>query len=368
MNPKKIFLYLPLAALVLTIGCGDGELPTAVQQPQEVHSLFTSTPPVIDGRDDDAAWQRATPYKVFLNNTRGGSNLPDDGLLIEFSSTWWKVSVVDTAAGDTSEVIYVGLLATWEDNDKNLQRRMWQFDPTNAEWKQTNTGSDWLVLVWIGAARNTDIWYWDAATTNPMGYFDDMVLEGITVVDEVEPLLLRIDDLNYFNDTPDNRNTWDENYDDNLTPGDPSDDHPKFAWNFDPATVPPSLPPVFSDNNEAGLFLLASEADLLRNSPIAGKNEAVEVPGFVLEQPMGGAADVRAYGRYENGRWTLEFYRRATGSNTSDVVLNPEARFFSQLFAVAIGDNTLSPFDRDADPVTVSDATQLTFEFIFEDE
>lgn len=357
-----------VACLTLSLGCGSGEIPSAVEQPQEVHARFVTTPPVFDGRGDDAAWQQAAAYKVFVDNNSGGFSLPENGVLLEFKALWWKASVIDTSSNDTSEVIHIGFLVTWPDAEKNVDRDRWTYDPTTQRWTQSEEGADWLMIVWNTAAKNTDLWYWDAAATNPMGCFDDMEVEGFDTGVDIVPLLIRIDNLNYFNDTPTAQNAWDLNYDDNKTPRDFTDDSPRYAWTNDPKQIPPSLPPVYSQSDENMHFLLDREAAVLASSAYKAPIDQVAVPAYYLEQPAGGAADVRVYGRHENGRWTLEFFRPATGSNTSDVPFNPEERFFSQNFSVALGNNAPIPFSGELASLTITNNTLLTFEFKLGDQ
>ncbi|MDZ7267068.1 MAG: ethylbenzene dehydrogenase-related protein [candidate division KSB1 bacterium] len=357
----------PLGMAGLFLGCGSGELPTAVQQPQELYAPFVKQGPVLDGRALDAVWQKATGYRVFLDAKSGGVNLPAEGLLVDFKAVWWQETQIDTARQDTLNVIYVGFLATWPDASKSLQRKTWTYNPAESRWVRNSQGSDWLFLYWHGLSKDTDIWLWDAATTNPMGYFQDMTLEGFQSGRTIQPYLLRVDGLNFYNDAGTSRNTWDENYDDNRTPRDLSDDRPRYAWKNDPATTPPGLPPVYSDASENRLFLLESEAAPLAGSAYATPQAAVTVPGHVLETPSGGSADIRCYGRHENGRWTLEFVRKATGSENSDIPFNPKARFFSQVFSVVLGNDTPMPFEDGATAFTITNTVQLTFQFVFEE-
>jgi hypothetical protein len=348
-------------------GCNKGDLPTAVQQPQELFAPFVKQGPTLDGRGNDEVWQKASAYRVFLDANTGGVNVPSQGLLMEFKAVWWKETKIDTARKDTAEVAFVGFLASWPDADKNIDHQPWTYDPAAAKWSLATEGSDWLLMYWYGLTKDTDIWFWDAALTNPMGYFQDMTLEGFQVGRTFAPYLVRIDGLNFFNDTATNRNTWDANYDDNKTPRQASDDRPRAAWKADPKITPPRLPPVYSDPTENFRFLLDAEAADLSATVFAQPASAVTVPSFVLQEPQGGCADIRAFGRHENGRWTLEFFRKGTGTETSDIPFDPDERFFSQVFSVALGNHTLSPFDQGATEFKINNTVLLTFQFILEE-
>jgi hypothetical protein len=356
--------------LAFGLGCSSGELPSAIDPPQELYAPFLAQErdiPVLDGRRDDTAWQNAPVYRVFLTNQNGGVNLPAAGVLMEWQAVWWKVIVDTTLVSptviDTTFASYIGFVATWLDEDKSIEPRQWTYNPTTASWLPDTQGSDWLLIFWATAADNTDLWFWDAATTNPMGYFQDMVLEGVATADGVLPLYVAIDGLNFFNDTATQRNTWDPNYDNNNTPSDSSDDRPRMAWKDDPAATPPPLPPVYSSPDENQHFLLDSTAVSLASSPYANPGAAVTVPSAVLQRPAGGSADIRAYGRHENGQWTVEFVRIAKATDDHDVVLNPTTRYFSQTLAVALGNNTSTPFASEAAPLQIDNLLNLSFEF-----
>lgn len=359
----NLFFFLCGVALLFW-SCSEGKIPTALEPPRELHAIRASASqkPVIDGRADDAVWGQTSSYKVFLDESSGGVHLAGDGVLMTFRAVWWKevadTTQVDSARVDTTFARLVAFLVTWPDADKGIQKATWSYDPSDSRWTQNSVNSDWLTLFWSSPANELDVWYWDAAITNPMGYFQDMVIERFESGEDVTGLYVSVDDLNFFNDTETERNTWDLNYDDNKTPRDSADDRPRFAWTGDP-----SMPPVFSASDENNQFLLKADADLLQNTPYVAPTTAVEIPGYVLEEPSGGSADIAAYGRHENGQWTLEFVRAVTGSDNNDVVLNPEDRYFSQVFSVALGNNTASPFDNNAQPLQINNSVILTFEF-----
>lgn len=365
---KKWRKLLP-TALLFVLGCGSGELPTAVEQPQQLYASYIRNEqdiPVLDGRGDDKIWQTAPVYRVFLDNKNGGVGLPG-GMLVELQAAWWRVIIDTTHVGpsriDTTFATYVGFRATWPDDDKSIASRPWNYNPADSTWSQGAQGTDWLLLVWQSFTDDTDLWYWDAATTNPMGYFQDMVFEGFDTGKGIEPLFVRVDGLNFFNDTPTAQNTWDPNYDNNNTPNNLRDDRPKFAWKNDPATTPPALPPVYSSTEENRQFLLIGEAVSLATSAYAKPRTAVTVPSAVLQEPLGGSADIPAFGRHENGKWTLEFARIAKASDNNDVLFNPATRFFSQTFSMAVGNNVTGAFDGDLAKLTIQNSTTLTFEF-----
>ncbi len=367
---QKLWRKILPVALLFALGCGSGELPTAVEQPQQLYATYVRSEqdiPVLDGRADEKVWQTAPTYRVFLDNKNGGVGLPAAGLLVNLQAVWWRViadtTLVDSTRIDTTFASYVGFHVSWPDADKNIAKSTWTYNPSDSTWAQNTNGSDWLLLAWLSFTEDTDMWYWDAATTNPMGYFQDMVFEGFDTGKTIEPLFARVDGLNFFNDTRTAQNTWDPNYDNNNTPSNLRDDRPRFAWKNDPATAAPGLPPVYSNTDENRQFLLTSEAAALSTSAYAKPKAAVTVPSAVLQTPLGGSADIPVYGRHENGKWTLEFSRIAKATDNNDVLFNPSTRFFSQTFSIALGNNAPGVFDQQAPALSIRNNVTITFEF-----
>lgn len=90
--------------------------------------------------------------------------------------------------------------------------------------------------------------------------------------------------------------------------------------------------------NEAGPFS--------PTNPLTGKpwQKGEQVPSAVLREPTGSNADIKAFGAWKEGFWTLEMQRDLdTGPNASkngkrlDVILNPVNIY---AFAIAVFDNS----------------------------
>jgi len=240
-------------------------------------------------------------------------------------------------------------------------KNAWSFDPASSHWSRTNQKSDWLLLRWYSLSELSDLWYWDAAITNPLGYAEDQYLQSMLMSDSTTKSIIWIDGLNFNNDTATEQNTWDLNYDDNLTPRDSSDDKPKWAWKV----ATPSLPRVVTSEEERHHFLLSGDIDFLRNTPYAKPTAAVTIPGYALEEPKDEPADIMAAGKWANGEWTLELVRAAATPYANDVAFDYKDRWFAQVFYVYVGDDEKSPLDLGSSSISLfMNRIVLSLEFI----
>jgi len=357
---KNYFVLLMLTAVIFYLGCGSGEIPTATKPLIELEAAYVNSRPVLDGTADDAVWQEAEPYILHVDKTETGK-----AYNIELKAVWWKEWTFSDISWD--EKAFMALKITWPDDDKNIDKMMWSYNPQDSTWTMNENMSDWLVISWLGAGDYTDLWYWDAALTNPMGYAEDQYIETIKLTDTTTHMGLYIDGLNFYNDTDNHRNTWDFNYDDNLTPHDTKDDHPMWAWKVDPDSIPPSLPRVFSTVDERNQFLLRSEAEVLKYSAYAHPDKPVSVPGFVLEEPKDYPADIIAAGRWDSNTqtWTVELARTSATEQSFDVGFNPDDRYYRSFIYLTVGDNAKSPLELGPEAaITALYAVVLTFEFV----
>jgi hypothetical protein len=357
---KYLVLILPLLGFFVS-SCSDGTIPMPTDPLIELKATHVNGRPLLDGKADDSVWQNAQPFIVHLEKkTETGT----DEFNMVFKAVWWS----EWSLGRTKweERPFVGILATWPDNEKNIDKNQWQFDPGTQKWQRSKNNSDWLFLRWFGLSEYNDIWFWDAALTNPMGYAEDEQMLFSVMEDSTIKASLWIDGLSYANDTSTAQNTWDLNYDDNLTPRDSSDDRPKWAWSADINTVPPSVPRIESDGTDRYSLLLRKDAAFLNKTPYAAPTTAVKVPGYVLEDPVENPADIMAAGRWENGQWNVELVRATTTGKTNDIILSPDDRYFTTTFFVAVGNNEKTPYEQDLSKnlFYTRNAVVLNFEFL----
>ncbi len=352
--------YLIVVVFVF-LACGDGKIPMPTDPLIELHAVHVNDRPVVDGVADDKVWDKAQRFVVHIERE---TNEGLDEFNIIFKAVWWS----DWTKGKTEweEASFLAIMVEWPDDEKNILKNPWTFNPSDSTWTRGEEMSDWLLLQWFGLSEYNDIWFWDAALTNPMGYAEDQKLLISVIDDSTSKSSLWIDGLSYGNDTDDSQNTWDLNYDDNLTPRDSTDDRPKWAWTHDVKTQPPSLPRIFSDEQERYSCLLYKDVDFLSKTAYAGGDESVKIPGFLLEEPRHDPADVMAAGKWENGTWTLEMVRAASTGNPNDITFLTDDRYFTQTLFVALGDNQATPFEKmDGDAIYFGyDPVVLTFEFI----
>lgn len=60
-------------------------------------------------------------------------------------------------------------------------------------------------------------------------------------------------------------------------------------------------------------------------------------PGYLIKEPSGSAADVRAKGKWENGFWTVELVRKLDTGHSDDTAFDPARRY---KMALAVQDRT----------------------------
>jgi hypothetical protein len=338
------YILLFTVSLIFLLACSEGSIPTAVDPLIELQAAYVTYRPEVDGILDEALWDESSPYQVRIGEVDPKTGQIIGGYNVEMKALWWREW---NLVGKWTEVPYVAISLTWPDDDKNLDKNVWQFNPTDSRWTLNRSGSDWIHLIWGSTTQFSDLWYWDAATTNPLGYMEDEYLETFEINDSTEVYQFNIDGLRFLNDIADQNNCWDLNYNDNHTPRDSTDDFPMKIWKADPAIVPPTLPRVFSETSERSQLLLQEDAEFMLNAttaPFRKLTDPISVPGYVLEDPQNASADIYVAGRYENGFWTIELIRPCITADDGDVSFNPNSRYSSNYFSLIIGDNSHTPF------------------------
>lgn len=333
--------------LFILMACGEGNIPTAVEPSIEVHAAYITSRPIVDGILNEPDWEKAMPYQVHIGQTDIKTGQSIGGYNVEMKSLWWRDWGYSSQWGRQA---YVALSLSWPDDDKNIDKNSWQYNPNDTSWTRSRNGSDWLLISWLSATQYTDLWYWDAALTNPLGYAEDQYIETFQINDSTDVNQFNIDGLRFLNDIQDENNAWDNNYNDNRTPRDSTDDFPMKIWRTNPAQVMPVKPRVLSDDRERLSFLLQSDADFMINAftaPYAKLTQSISVPGYVLEDPQNKSADIMAAGRHENGYWTVELVRRCkTSDDNIDISFDPDDRYSSYYFSLLMGDNSHAPLTR----------------------
>lgn len=96
----------------------------------ELVSVFTTTPPTIDGTIE-AAWENVVPLKT---RTTVPSQLGPENVPANFYGYGGKSYNVSMRSMYDNEHVY--FLIEWDDNTLSLDRETWYFDPAAKRWKQ----------------------------------------------------------------------------------------------------------------------------------------------------------------------------------------------------------------------------------------
>lgn len=373
---RRLLDSLVFITFLIIMGCEKGEIVTAVDPLVELHAVHVTSRPVVDGRDDDLVWQNAIPYTVRVGKLSEDGNFVDieNGFNVTAKAIWWQ----DWMKGKTVwiERPFISIFLTWPDDTKDIHKNAWYYNPQDSLWTHSKNGTDWILFIWASASELTDLWYWDASLTNPLGYAEDQFIQTIRIDTAHFVQIFNIDGTNVLNDFGEFQNTWDKNYNNNRTPRDSTDDYPKMAWKFDLEgnTMTPFIPRIYQSSdektffttNEKYSFLFESDADLIENTPYLHINRPVMIPGQILKDPIGPSGDIMAVGRHENGYWTVELVRPTAtdDEDANDIGFVPSSRYSVYYFNIAIGNNTSAPFERGSQYYIGSDFTSFTIEFI----
>ncbi|MBI3457081.1 MAG: hypothetical protein HY002_14990 [Candidatus Rokubacteria bacterium] len=334
MRWRKLFLCgVVLAVLVAGLALvgqppkaraqGGGSTLTAVKVPAA---------PTLDGNATDEAWAKAQPLAVPVK----------EGAIGDITVTL-KAVYTDT---------HLYLLAQWPDKTETIEHHPYTFD--GQKWTtpegplEDRFAIQWnisvadferkgcAVLCHTGArypdkkprmhtnapGEFTDEWHWKAVRSNPMGYVDDKYLDSTVKPDD--------DEAGHSADG--GTRVYTGNKFQNAAPS--------FVWKGAP-TAPPAVP-----KEQAALFLMDKEkAPYGPVNPLTGKSWAKgdAVPVAILQEPTGSNADIRAYGRWANGVWTLEMARvlntgvnAIKGDKKIDVIFEPGKTYY---FGISVFDN-----------------------------
>ncbi|MBN2091534.1 hypothetical protein JW964_18115 [candidate division KSB1 bacterium] len=343
---------------LLILACGEGNIPTAVDPLVELQATFIIGRPVVDGVLDDTYWQKAFPYLIHIGERDPKTGQIIGGYNVEMKALWWREWSLGAVWGEQP---YIAISLTWPDDDKNIDKRMWHFNPMDSTWNRDHNSSDGFTIFWNSQSSITDIWTWDAALTNPVGYMEDQYLEFFDLNDSTRIAQFNIDGLRFLNDISDQNNCWDLNYNDNLTPRDSTDDFPMKIWRDDPRVVLPGLPRIFSEDNERNQYLLSQDAEFMVNAytaPFALLEKSITVPSYVLEDPLNSSGDIMAAGQWKDGFWTVELVRACKTKDENDVTFNPNERYSNYYFWLFMADQAEIVINTIGSPIS------LTFEFV----
>ncbi|MFQ5649299.1 MAG: ethylbenzene dehydrogenase-related protein [bacterium] len=271
----------------------------------------------------------STP-KTSLTAAIGSPNL--DGV---DSPGEWTSDMITTEKGLTIKAMIdqdnLYVLAQWMDKSstENIAKSQWSFDGTSWSqagdedrvgiiWDMGQNGDDGATCTTMchqGIAMQTqigkvDVWHWKSARTNPLGYSDDKFW----------------DTTGRHGDTGSGIDTK------NLPVG---SGFPSFMATSDPGGNVDFLMGDQEALNAFDPFNVGpgtAEVAVAFDSTAAFSAGAV-IPGRILSLPTGNRASVRVAGKYDNGKWTVEFSRPLVSDGDDfEVVPGGSVDFSTEIF------------------------------------
>lgn len=255
---------------------------------------YVDAGPTLDGKIDDNAWKRAVPLTVTVTRALP----PNQGV----------TSKVSLRCVRTDHTLFIA--ATWDDPTHNVSHKSWVWNESAKAYEEGKDREDMFAAAFehtgpfdpdmlAGIESVWDVWHWKAFRTNPQGYaMDKMHRYALT--------------------------------------------QPQIKANSHTArsgeTVWIARPEDKGDTVE-------------KKQAAPGEFEGDRVPQHLPGTPTDSAADVRAKGAWNNGRWTLELSRKLNTGQMDDTAFN-----VSRIYSMAIG-----VFDETGDMDKGSELIHLVF-------
>ncbi|MBU1083475.1 MAG: ethylbenzene dehydrogenase-related protein [Candidatus Omnitrophota bacterium] len=220
-----------------------------------VRSVKVSEEPVIDGSASDSVW--ASAEKVITHDNVAGIDM--------------EIRTVHT-----DDRIF--FLVVFPDKDESRTHKSWVWDRDIEEYVMGNDREDVFTFKWNIVPEEskdlridsdddyrTDIWFWKACRTDPEGFADD-----------------------------------------------------KFAVLSD-SKVENSTPVLSRNGKEKFYFRDGDKGKAAYSSKMAVDHIGDTLPRFETGTPSGSRADIKAKGKWEDGKWVVEFSRAMDTGNDDDV-------------------------------------------------
>lgn len=247
----------------------------------ELMARYVKTKPIIDGAGKDDAWKLAKP------------------LNLEVTGVWGPA--IGTSAKVTIKAVYtdshIAFLVSWDDATRDdRMHKPWVWVAEKKTYEQGKEQEDAVALAFelngpftadmlssVDAAW--DLWTWKATRSDPVGYALDKTHRYSTT----QPAG-KAKEYKSRTGTP----IWIQRPDDAGT---------------------------------------STQTSL----PAPTEYRADKMPAYLIGEPSGSAADVRAKGKWEQGRWTVEFMRKLDTGHADDTVFETKKTY---AIAVAVQDRT----------------------------
>ena len=291
------------AMVVLFVGCAPGQREAAGPPEHssgnivEVRllSFAVADAPEIDGRGDDGAWNYARAASVTVREVSGEQKGKSAQVLIK--------------SVHTSTHIY--FLVSWLDQSEDATHKTWVWDQAKGSYEAGDDREDVVALAFqlsgefdvdmlADVEATWDVWHWKAARTGPAGYAMDKTHR--------------------------------------YSRAEPADKAKSFEVRGE-YTIWIARP------EDAGL-------SPQKRQPAPVKYTKDRVPQYIPGTPSGSAADIRAKGHWQDGRWTVEFARRLDTGHEDDTAFDTSRSY----------NMGLSVFDREEHKDhSTSDIIELSF-------
>lgn len=245
MREIKVAVFGLLFCLAIVTGCFADQVIVAKK---------VASAPVIDGLGDDPAWKEAVEYTTYDNVA--------------------KINMTLKAVYTDTEIFF---LVSYPDADKSDTHKTWIWDKSKKMYKDGADREDVFVFKWNMEPKavdlslkadndyKSDIWFWKACRTDPVGYADDKYDQYSSVQTK--------------NATELTSRTGKKMY---------------LVRNADSGT------PSFED-----VLYTDYQGDKMSR--------------FKVKPPTGSSADIRAKGVWSEGKWVIEFARALNTGNKDDV-------------------------------------------------
>jgi hypothetical protein len=322
-------LTLILGAAFCVILLGPGHLESAEQHLVVTAKHLHKIPALLD----DPVWQQVRPVKVLV---RGRGSFAEEEVMVTVKAAY------------TDDTLF--FLFRWKDPTESVTKQVWKFDGQN--WTHLKNDEDRIALLfeitringfatkgcavvchsppdipskeWKFATQTAvekgDLWHWKAARSNPYRSADD---GWLTVAGNPSGSYRT---TGRRADAGDGGDVLNE-----------TEDKSRPLYMQDPSRSP-STPG----------FLLYEEAVKIPDNAIfkAGDILTYRMP----KKPTGSRSDVKAFGQYAEGGWTVMLYRKLDTGYEEDVVFDPRKEYS---FAMALFDDSGDDHSKATKPMTL---------------
>ncbi|MEW6739242.1 MAG: ethylbenzene dehydrogenase-related protein [Nitrospirota bacterium] len=265
-----------------------------------------STAPAIDGKMDPV-WETAKSTVIKVSRVPDAIVAKNKEMQKGKYAKNWEKSEWSNVSEAEMKAVYtdtdVFFFVKWKDSTKNDTMKIYHWDKEKKEYIegkekedrftiQFPISGDWNSCMLGGSNYVTDIWFWKAARTNPVGIAHDKYhIYSLTEIKGKYAIHYSVDGKTLYIARPNDGNV-----------------EPYKEKKIDP----------FTHQGD----------DVPRYEP------------FIPDNPD--AADIKAKGVWENGMWTLEMGRKLdTGNKDSDAVIDPSKGTY---FTIAVHDNNADHF------------------------